>query len=93
VVEASVAAPTEIKTRLLIGSSADFEVRLDGKPLGSGKGMGKDVQPDRAGFDVTIPAGTHTLAVVVKGGAKNALYARFLDPDRKLRYPEPSDQK
>jgi hypothetical protein len=50
------------------------------------------VRPDRDGFDVTLPAGTHTLAVVVKGTGANAVYARFLDPDRKLRYPEPGEK-
>ena len=37
--------------------------------------------------------GKHTLAVVVKGTGTNAVYARFLDPDRKLKYPDPSGKK
>lgn len=88
VVEAEVTATADLKTRLLVGSSADYEVRLDGKAIGMGKGTGKQLQPDQAGFDVTLPTGKHTLTIVVKGGAGNALHARFLDPDRKLRYAD-----
>jgi putative membrane-bound dehydrogenase-like protein len=88
VVEAEVSAPVELKTRLLVGASADYEVRLDGKTLGTGKGSGKKVQPDEMGFDVTIPSGKHTLTIVVRGEGENVLYARFLDPDRKLRYAD-----
>jgi putative membrane-bound dehydrogenase-like protein len=86
VVEAEVTAPADMKTKLLIGSSADYEVRLDGKAIGTGKGAGKQLRPDQDGFDVALSAGKHTLTVVVKGGAGNALYARFLDSDRKLKY-------
>jgi putative heme-binding domain-containing protein len=93
VVEAEVTATGEAKTKLLVGSTADYEVRIDGKAVGTGKGAGKDLRPDRDAFDVTLPAGKHTLTVVVKGGAGNALYARFLDPDRKLRYPDAAEKK
>jgi putative membrane-bound dehydrogenase-like protein len=89
VVEAEVTATGDMKTRLLIGSSADYEVRLDGKSIGTGKGTGKQLQPDQTGFDVSLTTGKHTLTIAVKGGAGNALHARFLDPDRKLRYPDP----
>jgi putative heme-binding domain-containing protein len=93
VIEAEFTAPDDMKTQLLVGSSADFEVRLDGKAVGSGKGAGKRVQPDQAGFEVVLPRGTHKLAIVAKGGAGQAVYARFLDPDRKLRYPDPGEKK
>ncbi|HEY1190278.1 MAG TPA: PVC-type heme-binding CxxCH protein [Gemmata sp.] len=93
VVEAEIAAPAALKTRLLIGATGDYEVRLNGKPIGTGKGAGKEVRPDRDGFEVTLPEGKSTLAVVVKGTGTNVVFARFLDPDRKLRYPEPSEKK
>ncbi|MBN9118629.1 MAG: HEAT repeat domain-containing protein [Planctomycetes bacterium] len=93
VIEAEVTSSAELKTKLLVGSTGDYEVRLDGKSIGTGKGGGKDVRPDRDGFDVTLPTGKHTLTVVVKGGGKNVVYARFLDPDRKLRYPDPGEKK
>jgi putative membrane-bound dehydrogenase-like protein len=92
VVEAEVVAPAELKTRLLVGATNDYEVRLNGKAIGAGKGGGKDARPDRDGFDVTLPAGRHTLTVVVKGGG-GLLSARFLDPDRKLRYPDGGENK
>ncbi len=88
VVEAEVTATGDVKTKLLVGSSADYEVRLDGKSIGTGKGAGKQLQPDQAGFEVTLSSGKHTLTIVVKGGEGNAIFARFLDPDRKLRYPD-----
>jgi hypothetical protein len=93
VVEAEFTAPAGMKTKLLIGSSADYEVRLNGQAVGTGRGAGKDLRPDRDAFDVVIAAGKHTLAVVVKGGAENVLYARFLDPDRKLRYLEVHEKR
>jgi putative membrane-bound dehydrogenase-like protein len=93
VIEAQFTAPAELKTKLLVGSTADYEVRIDGKTIGSGKGAAKDVRPDRDGFDVTLPAGTHTLTLVVKAGGQDAAYLRFLDPDRKLRYPDAGEKK
>jgi putative membrane-bound dehydrogenase-like protein len=88
VVEAEVQAGEAVKTRLLVGSSADFEVRLDGKPIGTGKGMGKQVQPDQAAFEVALEPGKHTVSLVLKGTGQQAVHARFLDPDRKLQYPD-----
>ena len=93
VIEAEFTAPDEMKTKLLVGSTGDYEVRLDGKSLGTGKGSGKDVRPDAAGFDVTLPPGKHTLTVVVKGAGGGVVYARFHDPDRKLRYPDAGEKK
>jgi len=93
VVEAEFTSPAVLKTKLLIGSSGDYEVRLDGKPIGTGKGTGKQLRPDQDGFDVVLPAGNHTLTIVVKSGTGNALHARFLDPDRKLQYPDVADKK
>jgi putative membrane-bound dehydrogenase-like protein len=93
VIEAEVTAPDDVKTTLLVGSSADYEVRLDGKPVGVGKGTGKQVQPDQAGFEVLLPKGAHTLTVAVKAGGPGAVYARFHDPDRKLRYPDAGEKK
>lgn len=92
VVEGTVTAPAEVKTVLLVGSSHDFEVRLNGKAVGAGKGHGKDVQPDRAAFEVVLPGGTHTVAVVSKAGG-GVVYARLADPDRKLQHPEPAPKK
>jgi putative heme-binding domain-containing protein len=92
VVEAEVTAPEDMKATLLVGSSADYEVRLDGKAVGTGKGAGKQMQPDQAGFAVTLTKGTHTVAVVAKAGG-GVVFARLTDPDRKLRYPDAGEKK
>jgi putative heme-binding domain-containing protein len=41
VVEAEFTAPVEVKTRLLIGSTGDYEVRIDGKAVGTGRARGR----------------------------------------------------
>ena len=92
VIEARITATVEVKTTFLVGSTHDFEVRLNGQAVGTGKGHGKDVQPDRAAFGVVLPAGTHTVAVVAKAGG-GMVYARLADPDRKLQHPEPAPKK
>ncbi len=88
VVEAEFTAASALTTKLLIGSSANYEVRIDGQAIGTGTGAGKDLRPDRDSFDVAITPGRHRLTIVLKGGGSHALYARFLDPERQLSYPE-----
>ena len=83
VIEAEIAVPDNFKTVLLVGSSADFEVRLDGKPLGTAKGTGSKVQPDQSSFEVVLSKGKHTIAIVTKGNG--VVFARLADPDRKLQ--------
>ncbi|VTU02845.1 membrane-bound dehydrogenase domain protein : Membrane-bound dehydrogenase domain-containing protein OS=Rhodopirellula maiorica SM1 GN=RMSM_03692 PE=4 SV=1: Cytochrom_C [Gemmataceae bacterium] len=94
IVEAELTAAADLKTKLLVGSTTDYEVRLDGKVLGTGKGAGKQMRPDQDGYDVALTPGKHTVTIAVKsGGAGAALHARFLDPDRKLQYPDVADEK
>jgi putative membrane-bound dehydrogenase-like protein len=92
VIEAEVTSPG-MKTKLLIGSSSDYEVRFNGDVIANGKGAGKDVRPDRDSIDLHLPVGKHTLTIVVKGAGPHAVYARFLDPDRKLKYPDAGAKK
>jgi hypothetical protein len=93
-VEAKVTATDAVTTQLLIGATDPFEVKLDGKVIGSGKGTGNRAAPDQEAFPVTLPKGDHTLTLVVKSkGAGQAVFARFLDPDRKLRYPDGGEKK
>jgi putative membrane-bound dehydrogenase-like protein len=90
VVEAAVTAPAALKTRLLLGAGVPVEAWVNGKRVYDGKpGDGKG--PDQVGVDVELKEGTNTviLKATYKGG-KEALYARLLDPNRKLRYPEPA---
>ncbi len=81
-----------MKTRLLLGSSNDFTVKLDGKEIAAGKGASKSVAPDQNGFDVVLTKGPHKLTIEVKE-ASGVVFARFLDPDRKLRYPDTGEKK
>jgi putative heme-binding domain-containing protein len=90
-IEAEVTAPEEMKTALLIGSSADFEVKLNGHVVGNGRGTGKQVQPDQSSIAVVLPKGTSKVAIIAKGSG--AVYARFTDPNRKLRYPDAGAKK
>jgi putative membrane-bound dehydrogenase-like protein len=81
---AEMTAPAAMKTKLQLGGSADVEVKLNGKVVYAGK-PGED-RPDVASADVELAAGANRLEVHSK--SKGSLYARFLDPDRKLKYPE-----
>ncbi|MBM3981383.1 MAG: c-type cytochrome [Planctomycetes bacterium] len=91
-IRADVTAPGAMKARLLIGSSGDYTVRVNGREVGTGKGAGKDVRPDRDAFEIEL-SGTQTLEIVLKGAGPQVVYARFLDPDRKLRYPDAGAKK
>ncbi len=90
-VEAEVTAPSAMKTKLLIGAGVPVEAWVNGKRVYEGKpGDGKG--PDQAAADVELTEGTNTVVLkVTYKGAKEGLYARLLDPNRKLRYPEPKE--
>ena len=77
----AVTAAADVKTRLLLGVAGKYRVRLDGVEVAAGTGPTGD--PDRVSVPVTLPAGRHTLTLTVEGPA-GGVYARFLDPDRKL---------
>ena len=92
VLEAKVTAAENVSTQLLVGCANPYEVKLDGKPVGTGKGVKGG--PDRESFDVKLSKGEHTLTLVVRHtGVTQALYARFRDPERKLSYPEAEAKK
>jgi putative membrane-bound dehydrogenase-like protein len=87
-VVADVTAPAAMRTRLEIGASRPVTVALNGKRVYEGTPGDKAV-PDEAGVEVELKEGTNRLLFQVKyKGDKEALYARLLDPQRKLRYPE-----
>lgn len=88
VIEAEVTAADDVATKLMLGVSADYDVQLDGKPLASGTGT---LRPNaiETPHDIKLTKGTHRVTVVVKDkGTGGAVYARFLDPDRKLSYAD-----
>jgi putative membrane-bound dehydrogenase-like protein len=88
-IEAEVTAPVALKTKLLLGAGVPIQAWVNGKLVYDGKpGDGHD--PDQAGADVELREGTNqiVLKATFKGG-KEGVFARLLDPSRRLRYPEP----
>ena len=94
-VSADVTASAAVKTQFLVGVSDNFEVKLDGKPVvRGGSGSRKPGTPDQQSIDVTLTPGPHTLTITLKPKLDTAtIYARFLDPERKLQYPEANGRK
>jgi putative membrane-bound dehydrogenase-like protein len=89
---AEVTAPATVRTRLQFGAAQPLQVWLNGTEVYSGR-PGERATPDEAGVEVELKEGTNRLLVrVTYRGDREALYARFLDPQRKLRYPEASPQ-
>jgi len=91
VVEAVVMAPGAMKTKLLLGAGVPLQAWVNGKLVYEGKpGDGK--RPDQASAGVELKEGTNVVVIkaAYKGG-KEGLYARLLDSNRKLRYPEPKE--
>ena len=88
-VTAGVTAPGPLATRLQLGAAYPLRVWLNGKPVYQGKPGDKEA-PDQAGVDVGLKEGVNRVVIEVAYQGKDAaVYARFLDPNRKLRYPEP----
>ncbi len=75
-----VTAAAVVKTTLELGVGGAYTVSVDGKPVGKG-GAGQAAVP------VTLAPGVHVVTIDVDGPA-GAVTARFLDPDRRLTYPE-----
>src|SRR5207249_1353648 len=89
-VAAEVTAPSLMRTRLLLGAVHPLQVWFNGKVVYSSKPGTSQATPDQAGVDVDLREGVNQLLFqITYQGAKEALYARLLDPLRKLRNPEP----
>jgi putative membrane-bound dehydrogenase-like protein len=90
-VRAEVMAQEVLRTRLLLGAGQPIKVWLNGKAVY--EGTPGDGSPDQAGVDVELRPGENRLYVrAAYQGDKAAVFARFLDPDRKIRYPEAKDR-
>ncbi|HLW68314.1 MAG TPA: PVC-type heme-binding CxxCH protein [Gemmataceae bacterium] len=86
-IEAEITAASKTKTRLLFGGNPELTVSLNGKQIYKGR-PGSD-QPDQTSVEVELAAGENKLVIEAKGNAsKSAVFARFLDPDRKLHNGE-----
>jgi putative membrane-bound dehydrogenase-like protein len=85
--EAKVTATADLTTHLLIDCRNAYEVKLDGQAIGVGKRDKRNPEPES--FSVKLPKGEHTLTLVIRHtGVTQSVAARFLDPDRKLRYAD-----
>jgi hypothetical protein len=75
-------------TRLEIGAGHPVEAWLNGTRVYEGT-PGEKAALEAAGVEVELHPGTNRLLLrVTYQGAREALFARLLDPQRKLRYPE-----
>ncbi len=89
-VVAEFTAPEKVQTRLLLGAVHPVEAWLNGQRVYAGRPGSNPVEPDQAGAAVELREGKNRLVLLVTyRGDKEAIYARLLDPLRKLRYPEP----
>lgn len=85
-ISAAVESPERMATRLLLGGRGRFVVRLNANDLGTIEL--KENRPDETGFDIELHPGPNQLEVrVVPMDKQGSLFLRFLDPNRKLRYP------
>src|SRR5262249_24240584 len=85
-----VIAPADMTVRLLVGSKTDYSVAVAGRPGVAGKGSGSAAQPDQSSIEVKLSKGENRLTFATETGGKGeAVYLRFHDPDRRLRYEEP----
>lgn len=83
-----VTAPSPMKTRLQLGAAHQVRVWVNGKEAYNAK-PGATANPDQAGADVELREGVnHILLLVTYQGDREVVYARLLDPNRRLVYPE-----
>jgi putative membrane-bound dehydrogenase-like protein len=89
-IAAEATAPSDVRTKLQLGAVHPLRVWLNGKEVYKGKPGSDKASPDQANIDVELREGVNQLLIqVTYRGDKEALYARLLDPQRKLKYPEP----
>jgi putative heme-binding domain-containing protein len=90
-VSAEVTVPEPIRTRLQFSTGQALQIWLNGKSVYKGKPGEGPALPDQAGVDVELREGSNqVLFQATYRGDKEVLYARLLDPLRKLRYPDAS---
>jgi putative membrane-bound dehydrogenase-like protein len=88
-VAAEVTARASLRTRLQLGAGHHVHAWLNGREVYDAK-PGDTATPDQAGVEVELRPGTNRLLFrVTYQGDRAVLYARLLDPQRKLTYAEP----
>jgi hypothetical protein len=77
---ATFTAGQPVRTRLIVTSSARVRVTIDGMPIHEGG-------PGEQSIEVKLDAGERRLTL--ESATQTTVSVRFLDPDRRLSYPEP----
>jgi putative membrane-bound dehydrogenase-like protein len=87
-VAADIEAPAATNTRLQLGAGNLLKAWLNGQVVYQGQPGNGPAAPDQAAVDVCLCQGVnHLLFRITYAGDHQALYARLLDPQRKLKYP------
>ena len=85
-IAAEVTAASAMQSRLQVGASHALEVWLNGKRIYEGRPGDGRAAPDQAAVDVALREGPNRLLFrVIYRGDKQILFARLLDPQRKVR--------
>jgi putative heme-binding domain-containing protein len=89
-IAAEVTAPEPMKTRLQLGDVHAIRAFVNGKTVYQGKPADNGpAAPDQASAEVELQKGVNQLVFqVTYRGEKEAIYARLLDPQRRLHYAE-----
>jgi hypothetical protein len=76
---------------LQFGGAHPLRAFLNGRTVYDGTPGSADTRPDQVAVPVEVKAGRNVLLIEVHyRGPREAVYARFLDLERKLTYPEPA---
>jgi len=88
---ATVDAPHAMRTRLFHGANASAKFFLNDSLVDSSPGSKAAAEPDTGAIEAALKAGVNVLRVELQyTGKGRAVYLRFFDPERKLRYAEAS---
>jgi putative heme-binding domain-containing protein len=82
-------AAEAMPTKLQLGAVGSLRVWLNGKEVYKGQPGNDQASPDQIAVDVELHQGVNQVLIqATYQGDKGAIHARFLDPNRKLQYPE-----
>ncbi|MFL5242103.1 MAG: PVC-type heme-binding CxxCH protein [Gemmataceae bacterium] len=85
---AEVTAPDAMVTKLQLGAASHLRVWVNAKEVYKGQ-PSKETSPDQAFVDVHLHQGANQVLIqATYRGDKETVFARFLDPNRKLQYSE-----
>jgi putative heme-binding domain-containing protein len=88
-IQFQVESTAAMKTKLLLGCTDGIEVRQGETVIGRTGSAPRRPAPDMDAIDVTLPQGVSKFTLTVQHkGAGEAVYLRFADPERRLKYEE-----